>query len=274
MGVIRKKRPSFVTGYARSAAESAHPELWNGLVGAWVPALGVQGNTLFDLSGHGNQATLQGMDPTTDYIISNDKKIKSYGLDFDGIDDYLQIASSDSMNPANDITISVWLKTAVPDGGDGASHTILINEPAQYALNILSNGNFEFNDFDVGDINVDVGDWGDVWHHLAVTTINTASTFYFDSVVKATGTTDRTGSTNSATYIGSLLGTLRHMNGTYNNIFMYSRGLSDIEVKTLFGYPLAPLELKRSPAIFFSSGAPPPSERFLNKSVLSPVGFH
>ena len=36
--------------FARSPAESERPELWTGLVGAWVPVLGPSGDTLVDLS--------------------------------------------------------------------------------------------------------------------------------------------------------------------------------------------------------------------------------
>lgn len=37
-------QPSYKAGYAKIASESAYPELWDGLVGAWVPALGNSGN--------------------------------------------------------------------------------------------------------------------------------------------------------------------------------------------------------------------------------------
>jgi hypothetical protein len=40
----RQTQPSYKTGYAKSASESAHPELWDGLRGAWVPALGNSGD--------------------------------------------------------------------------------------------------------------------------------------------------------------------------------------------------------------------------------------
>jgi hypothetical protein len=43
--------PGYSQGFARSSSESQSPELWDGLVGAWVPGLGVTGDTLFDWSG-------------------------------------------------------------------------------------------------------------------------------------------------------------------------------------------------------------------------------
>lgn len=44
-------RPSYATGYARSAAESQASGLWRGLGGFWTPALGNTGRTLRNLQG-------------------------------------------------------------------------------------------------------------------------------------------------------------------------------------------------------------------------------
>jgi hypothetical protein len=52
--------PSFKQGFARSAAESEFPQLWRGLLGAWVPALGRCGNVLRDASGRGRTAVAAG----------------------------------------------------------------------------------------------------------------------------------------------------------------------------------------------------------------------
>jgi hypothetical protein len=54
--VKHNEEPSYKSGYAKSADESASPHLWNGLVGAWMPSLGVTGETLLDVSGRGNHA--------------------------------------------------------------------------------------------------------------------------------------------------------------------------------------------------------------------------
>jgi hypothetical protein len=54
---------SWETGIATNATE-CEPEfasLWNGLVGAWVPALGPTGNTLYDVGPYANHGTLTGV---------------------------------------------------------------------------------------------------------------------------------------------------------------------------------------------------------------------
>lgn len=60
--------PSWTNGFARSAGESAYPELWKGLVGAWVPALGPTGLTLHDFSSYKNNAILSGIIPSVDWL--------------------------------------------------------------------------------------------------------------------------------------------------------------------------------------------------------------
>ena len=50
MAAIQDYPPSFAQGFANCAAESAFPDLWRGLVGAWLPALGPSGERLLDRS--------------------------------------------------------------------------------------------------------------------------------------------------------------------------------------------------------------------------------
>lgn len=71
-------RPSFATGYARNASESATPELWDGAIMFAAPALGNTGSTIHDNSGHGRDGSFFNADP--DWIQSPD----GAGLDFDG----------------------------------------------------------------------------------------------------------------------------------------------------------------------------------------------
>ncbi len=56
--IIGGPRPTYAQGFARSAAESANPNLWKGLVGLWAPYLGPTGLTLFDWGGRKNNGTL------------------------------------------------------------------------------------------------------------------------------------------------------------------------------------------------------------------------
>ena len=94
--------PSFAQGFARRG-ESASPNLWTGLVGAWSPPLGPTGLTLFDQSGYGNDGTLTNMDPATDWMMTE----KGWALDFDGSNDYVNCGSNLMNEVWDELTISV-----------------------------------------------------------------------------------------------------------------------------------------------------------------------
>ena len=99
-------RPSWKSGFARSAAESAYPGLWEGLQGLWVPALGPTGLALFDVSGRKNHGTLTNMDPT-DWV-PGDPRTGGHALDFDGSNDIVSGAVS---VPGLPLTIAARLRS-------------------------------------------------------------------------------------------------------------------------------------------------------------------
>jgi len=106
---ITRGRPSYHQGFARSAGESAYPGLWQGLIGAWVPALGPTGNILRDVSGFGNHGTLTTMNPDTDWIISGDSRVPGYTLDYDGGDDVVIITDNPVLNfGTGDFSVLFW----------------------------------------------------------------------------------------------------------------------------------------------------------------------
>ena len=78
---------TYANGFAPRDGRPLYPELWRGCVGAWNPGLGVSGLTLRDWSGFQNNGTLTN-GPT--WAASQGK----YVLNFDGVDDYVQIAGS------------------------------------------------------------------------------------------------------------------------------------------------------------------------------------
>lgn len=57
---MRKTSINVATGFARNAAESAHPGLWEKMIGAWLPILGVTGTRIIDFSGRRYHGTFEG----------------------------------------------------------------------------------------------------------------------------------------------------------------------------------------------------------------------
>lgn len=97
--------PSFGQGFARCAAESANPHLWDGLVGAWWPFLGPTGGTLFDWSGYGNHGTLTNMAPATDWVAGE----KGWVVATPGADDRVVVANASTLNPSL-MSFGGWLR--------------------------------------------------------------------------------------------------------------------------------------------------------------------
>ena len=82
-------RPSFQNGFARNKSESAFPELWNALIGAWCPSIGFQGRRLQDFSGRGNHGAFSTGMTNSAWIDS------PWGpaLVYDGTDDCINIGT-------------------------------------------------------------------------------------------------------------------------------------------------------------------------------------
>jgi len=91
---------------ASNASEAAYPHLRRGLVGAWVPSLGVTGGTLRDVSGRKHHGTLTNMDPATDWQASGG----GWCLDFDGRYDYVPCGKRINALLANHLTFAVWAR--------------------------------------------------------------------------------------------------------------------------------------------------------------------
>ena len=95
--------------------ESAYPEFWDGVVGAWAPCLGPTGTRLHDLSRRNNWGTLTNMDAATDWTVSGGQ----YGLDYDGTDDWVSIPRISAYSSTQWRTLSAWINARTFDGYSG-----------------------------------------------------------------------------------------------------------------------------------------------------------
>ena len=104
-------QPTYKQGYAKNISETSNPELWKGLVGAWIPVLGNSGlGTLPDVSGFGNDGTIDSTQVASDWRIGNNPRLRGYVLNFDGTDD--EVESQIILSDFNDLTINVWVNLA------------------------------------------------------------------------------------------------------------------------------------------------------------------
>jgi hypothetical protein len=93
-------------GYYGTYDESAHPDLWNGVVGYWAPCLGQTGLRLHDVSRYNNWGTLTNMDAATDWVVDGGQ----YTLDFDGSNDFVNTGASGGARLVGPpLSVSAWV---------------------------------------------------------------------------------------------------------------------------------------------------------------------
>lgn len=254
-------KPSYATGYAKNASQSAHPNLWDGLVGAWMPSLGVTGETLRDVSGNGNHGTLTNMDAATDWVATS----KGLALDFDGSNDYATIGNV--LNISGGISISSWVNLDVFPSGSGRS--LIVSKgydgtDEAYHLGFAGGSLLRFYTF-----NSTLGIRGVVythsfsvsrWYNIVGTFDESIWRLYIDGV-NVINVTDPVALrvTSQPLIIGasSLSGSVsRFFNGSISNTSIYNRALSPTEIKQLYVDSLAPFRTKKRTVVRVPAAVP------------------
>ena len=226
----------------------AHP-LARDLVGCWVMNEGT-GDLVCDLSGHGNHGCLSNMDPPTDWVAG------PFGsaLDFDGVNDHVEVADNPSLQITGDVSIEVLVSFDSLEAFDTLFSKDLVSSNRSFDFRRTTSGRIEFYAFKATDYShwrTDVNVIGaDTWHHLVVAYDNGAddAAFYVDGqlvgsspvTLKAGAVAPGTsplwlgGRPNGANYLGGMVGYAR----------VWDRVLSCEEVLGLyrdpvgmFGYP-------------------------------------
>lgn len=230
--------PTYRQGFARYAAESEAPELWEGVVGAWLPFLGPTGSTLRDCSGLGRHGTLANMDLATAWVTDVDAWGNAiYTIGFDGDNDSILIPGWEPSNPLagqSACTFSVWLR---PDFDQTYGTEVYILEKNQRPRFVFSPA---IDDFTLVIFTGGSQRWlattgltwnSGEWHNL--TGIYNGSTWAsywdgkFETSMAATGTIDDNPSYNLR--IGSFHDGTSPWLGSLGQVTIYKRALSDSE---------------------------------------------
>lgn len=251
-------QPSYKAGYAKSASESAYPNLWDGLVGAWMPGLGVTGGTLRDVSGNRNHGTLTNMDPATDWVTSE----KGLVLDFDGSNDYVQ--TSDITLSAPQFTISLLVKFDLTSGTRTiacSSHYYAIGYDGNFLLRVKA-GEIQFATYNGQSDEQFSGNAGSVtsnrWYHIVVTGDGTNSQIYKDGIRQLTFAQNKTLTdlSDGGLAIGDDINWLNGpLDGQVANALLYNRAITESEILDLSADSLAPFRQRRR-AIASTQAAP------------------
>lgn len=223
--------PSYATGFAKCAAESEYPELWQGLVGAWLPFLGPS-SKLWDISGHGNHGTIHGAT----------WGVSKFGgaLGFNGVDDYVDVSSYSETT--NSLTVEAWFKVA--DLGISASQAIVQQTNVGSGTGRLLLGvrdqtdDVIYTNLGATELSSGVVPILDRWYHGAATFGGNNLKIYVDGVEKASAT--ETLECNDCSLLMSTQKTKDvYFNGTINSVRIYNSSLSAAEIAFSYANPYA-----------------------------------
>jgi hypothetical protein len=209
--------------------ESAHPDLWDGVVGYWSPCLGPTGTRLHDVSRYNNWGTLTNMDAATDWVIDSGQ----YALDFDGSNDYTTGTDRGLPDGNKPRTVSAWFKTSTKK-----AYSVIFqygtNTTAQlFWMGLGSGGWVVVTQF--GSAIFTSGDRADgKWHHLTVTQLLNTYNIFIDGASIATGTMTTALVLSGQHSIGSNNGASDYFNGQIDDAIVWSRALTPNEIIRLY----------------------------------------
>ena len=237
-----------------------HP-LSRGLVGYWLFNEG-SGSRAADISGHGNHGTLKNMSPNAQDSGWGGSKFGG-GLQFDGVDDYVDCGNNASLDITDAITVEAWVNINVDESGRIASK----HGGGSYGWTLIrgvSNDNIEWR------ISTTGSDWNggftslnifkiNTWYHIVATYDGSYMRMYVNGVEDTGGDfpVSLTGSINVApasTQIGrdEVSGTSGCFPGTIDEVRIYNHALTAAEVKQLYHDPFC--NLLRVPIRYVAAG--------------------
>jgi len=281
-GLIRLKspkqtQPSYKAGYAKSASESASPELWDGLRGAWVPELGPTGTKVFDASGRSHNALLTNMDPATDWV----RQGEHAALDFDGISNYLEVEESSRAEWAfvqNTLDFTISLRFRVNELGtrDILFGTSAASTEKGFQAAVQTDGRLQFLAFNsVGPSTADrtvtyaQSESGSInalqWHSVVI--VGNSETLECRILVDGVDTTSfvypfsgfATGDSTRSLNIGRTnhSSTIDPLDGQIASFAIWDKSLGSTSVKRLSADPLAPFRQRRYAPVSLPTEEPP-----------------
>src|SRR3989339_770572 len=197
------------------------------------------GTTVADTSGNSNNGTLSG---TTLPVWETNGKIGK-ALKFDGNGGYVSVADKSSIDITNAITLEAGVKSEVVDQ-DGSTRRV-IDKGATYALGASDKAYFKL--YLDGIATEALKTWSssdaNVWHHLVGTYDGTAMKLYQDGVNVANTSASGLISTNdNGLQIGRQSDTSGRFKGLINEVRIYNRALTNVEIQNHFNPPPPPVD--------------------------------
>jgi hypothetical protein len=216
---------------------------------SYVPANGIVGywpfnNNANDLSSNLNHGSVHGATPTADRF-----NVTNHAYAFNGSSDYISVLNNASLSGFSGLSLASWIKSNTITGDNAIIakwyQSLNCGSQSDTYISHLQNGYLQF----VADFNNTVGlparpamdsTYLNTWKHLVfVFRSSTSLEVYVDGNMIYTTATSGTGicsSTNDLIFganesSGSLI---RFFDGALDDIGVWSRGLSDCEIKKLY----------------------------------------
>lgn len=252
------------SSYARNASESAHPQLWDGLLGAWVPDLSNQ--TIRDLTERGTHGELVLLSADEAGVFYEEPSFQSVGNESGTYGEYgkVDISNLVSSSDSKPITVTARVRSYSSGGSKGGRIFSLWNSSDSNKFLTVSDPNT----FAWWIVNENVG--GE-WVTTQPNTVNVWNTFtlhfgndYRRLLVNGIERLNSTSTGQDPGVVDTLLmGTLQlssfsNKGSFYHSIYLlHDRELTDEEQILLHRDPYAPFRKKRT--LFFSGAVEPGS---------------
>lgn len=190
-----------------------------------------------DTSGHNLHGTVYGATLTADRFGNPESAYQ-----FDGVDDYIEVAHNDLLNLTDNFTISLWLKQSEAHAaGYRLVDKITANGTDGYLFDTYDGSTGKKLRFIRGSQGANANTVYSLneWHHVAVVFSKGVSTFYLDGHPDGSGNHSSSIPNNSLSLrIGTSHGSNNEFfKGALDDIRIYNRALSETEVQEVYKLP-------------------------------------
>lgn len=229
---------SSLSGRLRYSSVSSSGALGiSGLVAYW-PMDETSGTSVADASGNGNTGTMTNMDGATDHVAG----IIGNGLDFDGVNDYVNAGSGAVLDNLGDMTVCAWVNSRPILNGTWA-HIVSKYDASGTTGWDLYQGGGAYSNSGYGYRETGFESDGNWDHYCAVNTQlatdGTNITIYMNNTIQNTGNaTYGAGGSDAANnlIIGMFAAIGDPFNGVLDEVRIYNRALTADEVSQIYNY--------------------------------------
>lgn len=222
---------TFETGYANNITEALYPQLWRGLIGAWSPELGVQGQRLIDLSGNRNDLAFSGYSAAAQIV-------SPYGNALSFASGGLTATSQKTITPINTITQDKTLFCRFRrTGGISTAYLVSYEDDTSpgdtngFYLSLSASNNLIMYGFITNSQVVLLATSANVWYNLVLIDRSSSCEAWINGVkVYSANLTKKAINYSDSNLIRLGLGTTARQQGT---VLLYNRALSTNEAVLL-----------------------------------------